>query len=52
MSDKIRRGFCKNDEDCLSLIQKHLIKKNKNEQKKILKILNNLRKYGFCKAHA
>ena len=52
MADKLRRGFCKQDEDCLAILEKNIIKKNKSEQKKIKKILNSIRKYGFCKAHA
>merc|ERR1711988_756794 len=52
MADKLRRGFCKKDEDTLSILSRCLMYKNKAEQKRIMRILNNLRKYGFCKAHA
>ena len=52
IADKLRRGFCKKDEDTLSILSKSLMYKNKAEQKRIMKILNNLRKYSFCKAHA
>lgn len=52
IADKLRRGYCKKDKECLDLINEYLKKKSKQEKKKIKSILNNLRKYSFCKAHA
>ena len=51
-ADKLRRGFCKNDRISIDYIEQHIDKKYPRKKKQLLKILNNLRKYGFCKAHA
>ena len=51
-ADKLRRGYCKQDSDVVDYIDKHIKLKCPSKSKKIKKILNNLRKYGFCKAHA
>ena len=51
-ADKLRRGYCKNKKDSLDTIDGFLKDKSKKTQVKIKKILSNLRKYGFCKAHA
>lgn len=47
-ADMYRRAFAKGDTEKINELKKS-IPKNKSD---ILKILNNLRKYGFCKAHA
>ena len=52
MGDKLRRGFVKNDQECLDILEKVLSKKTTSQQKKIRSVLSNIRKYGFCKAHA
>ena len=52
LADKLRRGYCKNKKDSIEIIDKYLQTKDINTQKKIKKLLGNLRKYGFCKAHA
>ena len=44
-ADKLRRGYCKNDKKTVDIL-------NKIKNKKLEKILNNLKKYGFCKSHA
>lgn len=49
-ADMYRRAFAKGDTKKIEELKKS-IPNNKNK-KDILKILNNLRKYGFCKAHA
>ena len=51
-ADKLRRGYCKNKKESLDTIDSFLKDKSKKNQVKIKKILSNLRKYGFCKAHA
>jgi superfamily II DNA or RNA helicase len=51
-ADKLRRGFVKDDEESLSILNKYLKKKHPSDRYKIKNILGNLRKYGFCKAHA
>ena len=52
LADKYRRGLTKGDNDTIKMIDNHLIHKPKYIQQKIRNILSNLRKYGFCKAHA
>ena len=52
LADKIRRGYTKNDTKSIEIIEKYLKGKKYSERKDIKSILNNLRKYGFCKAHA
>ncbi len=52
MADKLRRGYCKGDEETLKILEKSLSKKSKFKQKKLKTVFSNLRKYGFCKAHA
>lgn len=52
MADKIRRGYCKGKKDAVNIVNKYLQKKTPTIRKKIKTILGNLRKYGFCKAHA
>jgi len=49
-ADMYRRAFAKGDKKKIEELKKS-IPNNKNK-KDILKVLNNLRKYGFCKAHA
>ena len=51
-ADKVRRGYCKNDEKAIELLDKYIGRRPKATQTKIKNMLNNLRKYGFCKAHA
>ena len=50
-ADKVRRDYCKSDDIC-SIIKDRLKTLSKREGKKILGILDNLKKYSFCKAHA
>ena len=52
MGDKLRRGYCKGDKETMAIIDKALSKKPKYKQKQIKGMFANLRKYGFCKAHA
>ena len=52
MADKLRRGYCKDKGDCMEELEYYLSQKSFNEKKRIKSILSNLRKYGFCKAHA
>ena len=49
-ADKVRRGYCKNDEKAIELLDKYICRRPKATQTKIKNMLNNLRKYGFCKA--
>lgn len=51
-ADKYRRGYCKDDKKCLQIIQNTLKNRPKSTQTRVMNILSNLRKYGFCKAHA
>ena len=51
-ADKLRRGYCKGDEESIKIINKYINKQPPNKRKKIRATLENLRKYGFCKAHA
>ena len=51
-ADKIRRGYSKNDEEMMKLINKKLYTKSPSYKKKIETMLKNMRKYSFCKAHA
>jgi hypothetical protein len=51
-ADKLRRGYCKNKKESLDTIDSFMKDKTKKDQNKVHKILSNLRKYGFCKAHA
>ncbi len=52
MADKLRRGYCKSDKETLRTLEDLCDKKGFYTKYKIKKILENLRKYGFCKAHA
>ena len=52
VADKLRRGYCKGKRECIDLLQKYLDKKPVMVRRRIKNILNNLTKYGFCKAHA
>ena len=52
IADKLRRGFCKGDKSALQMIEDFLKPKGPHYTKKFKRILNNLRHYGFCKAHA
>ena len=52
LADKFRRGYCKGDSVSISLINMYLSRQSKERQIKVNKILKNLKKYGFCKAHA
>ena len=52
LADKIRRGYCKEKKECMDIIQEHLDKQSVSDQRQIKGVLQNLRKYGFCKAHA
>ena len=52
MADKLRRGYCKGDSECLKIVEGYIKTKHPSTQKRIKNILENLRKYGFCKAHA
>ena len=51
-ADKLRRGYTKNKKESVQFIESYLKHKSKNQKKNILKVLNNVRKYSFCKAHA
>lgn len=51
MADKIRREYCKS-KDGMDVIEEYLLCSDIKERNKIRSILSNLRKYGFCKAHA
>ena len=52
MADKLRRGYCKDDEESIRMLDRYMSTKSIREQCQIDNILSNLRKYGFCKAHA
>ena len=52
MADKYRRNYCKNKNDCVKTINSHISKQSPAKRAQLKKVLNNLRKYGFCKAHA
>lgn len=51
-ADKLRRGYCKGDKKALDLLDKYIGMRPKVTQTKIKNMLSNLRKYGFCRAHA
>lgn len=51
-ADKLRRGYVKGNEQALKLLDRYLLKKHPSTRTKIKNKLNQLRKYGFCKAHA
>ena len=51
-SDKLRRKYCKNDPECVKILETYISKKNPSMKNRIREILSDLRKYGFCKAHA
>ena len=51
-ADKLRRGYVKGDEESIEILEKYLRHKHVSDRFKIKNMLNNLRKYGFCKAHA
>ena len=51
-ADKLRRDFCKGKKESIDLIEKKLSYKNYETKQRIKNILDDLRKYGFCKAHA
>ena len=50
-ADKIRREYCKSDDIC-DIIKNKLDTMKKKDSEKIKNILDNLKKYSFCKAHA
>ena len=50
-ADKVRREYCKSDDIC-DIIKKKLDTMKEKDAKKIKNILDNLKKYSFCKAHA
>lgn len=52
MADKLRRGYCKSDKETLRTLENLLDRQGLYTRAKVKKILENLRKYGFCKAHA
>ena len=52
LADKLRRGYCKDDKDTMKILDKVLNNKHPSVRFRIRSILKNLRKYGFCKAHA
>ena len=52
MADKLRRGYCKNDRENMRILENLLDRQGLYTRVKVKKILENLRKYGFCKAHA
>ena len=52
MADKIRRGYCKGDRETLRILEDLLDRQGVRVKYKVKKILESLRKYGFCKAHA
>ena len=52
MADKIRRGYCKSDRETLRTLEDLLDRQSIQVRVKVKKILESLRKYGFCKAHA
>ena len=51
-ADKLRRGYCKGDTKIVDIVDDRIKRRPKATQTKINNILGNLRKYGFCKAHA
>lgn len=51
-ADKLRRGYVKQDKRALKILERYLSRKAPNTRTKITNKLNQLRKYGFCKAHA
>lgn len=52
MADKIRRGYCKGDRETLRILEDLLDRQGIQVKVKVRKILESLRMYGFCKAHA
>ena len=52
LADKYRSGYCKQKSECVKTLNNHIAKKSPNKRAQLKKMLNNLRKYGFCKAHA
>jgi DNA polymerase III, alpha subunit len=52
MADKIRRGFTKKNKESIDIINRHIMTLPFERQKDTIKMLKNIRKYGFCKAHA
>ena len=52
IADKLRRGLPKSKKSCMEIIDRFINKNDKKSRNKIEKIITNLRKYSFCKAHA
>ena len=52
MADKIRRSGSKGKKECLNVLKTDIKDANMITKVRIKNILTNLRKYGFCKAHA
>ena len=52
MGDKIRRKLSKNYKNNIQVIKDALKNKSSNYKNKILQILSDINKYGFCKSHA
>lgn len=51
VADKIRRGYQKKNDESIQIIE-DLCKNSTKKTHRIKSLLSNLRKYGFCKAHA
>lgn len=51
-ADFYRRKYTKEDKEIMNKINQHLTTKTQEERNRLKAVLENLRKYGFCKAHA
>lgn len=52
LADFYRRKYTKQDSEIVNVINRHLCNKDSSTRNKLKEVLDNLRKYGFCKAHA
>lgn len=52
LADKLRRGYTKGNPEALQILKEYGKGKSYHLRNKVKKILESLRKYGFCKAHA
>lgn len=51
-ADKLRRGYMKRKKEITDIVDRKLAQETEQTAKKIKRMFNNLREYGFCKAHA
>lgn len=51
-ADKLRRGYVKEDEEAMNILERYLQRRHPADRDEIKRLLGDLRKYGFCKAHA